>query len=182
MTGLRGAAGHRALFLPPLPLPTGLSHFLPGCCRCPPTWPRRGLQGWVPVRSKRELRVEAALPSVPPRQQSAHLENGVMLCVLDTLELYIPCILKRNRTSALVWNTEGDSAGMDLCHQGAWAVAGTTNPPPHLLSIHLSSEANGFQGLPGEVACSLQLPGRGSCPSLQLKGGALRQSPLPAEI
>ena len=108
-----------------------------------------------------------------------------MLCILATPELYISCILKRNKPSMLFWNIEDDSPGMNLCHQGARAVAGITNPPPHLLSIHLSSEANGFPGLPGEIACSLQLPGRRFLPASETavtptERRSPQQSPLPA--
>lgn len=44
-----------------------------------------------------------------------------MLCILDKLELYISCILKRNKIIMLFWNSEDDSTGMNLCHQGVLA-------------------------------------------------------------
>lgn len=80
-----------------------------------------------------------------------------MLYILDKLELYISYILKRNKIIMLLWNSEDDSTGMNLCHQGVLAVAeGLLICLPIPPASILSTEANGFQGLPGETACSLQ--------------------------
>lgn len=51
------------------------------------------------------------------------LKNDVMLYILDKLELYISRILKRNKIITLFWNSEDDSTGVNLCHQGVLAVA-----------------------------------------------------------
>lgn len=46
-----------------------------------------------------------------------------MLYIPDKLELYISCIFRRNKIITLFWNSEDDSTGMNLCHQGVLAVA-----------------------------------------------------------
>lgn len=46
-----------------------------------------------------------------------------MLWILDKLELYISCILKMSKIITLFWNSEDDSARMNLCHQGVLAEA-----------------------------------------------------------
>lgn len=127
-------AGHRALFLtapptshwaeslPPWLLQVGT---LPHSCACLRADQQTGLQGagFTPG-SESKLWFEAASSlGNPEAGRQRRLGNGVMLCILDKLELYISCIFKMSKIITLFWNSEDDSACMNLCHQGVLAEA-----------------------------------------------------------
>lgn len=137
---------------------------------------------------ERALAPSSQFTRYPRGSKVLHLENDVMLCILDKLELYISCILKMNKIITLFWNSDDDSTCMNLCHQGVLAEAeGLLIRLPIPPASILSTEANGSQWVPGEIACSLRLPLRGfppasGMPAIQTRRKSPKQSPFQSAI
>lgn len=77
---------------PPLPLPTGLSHFLSGAAGTLPHTQHSSLPGVRFIPGKRGAPVSSSQFTCHP--QGKRLEKDVMVRIADRLELYISCILK----------------------------------------------------------------------------------------